>query len=329
MRHNSLAFGNFICRFGDLVLLDLAEEVVFPALLDTSLQRRYGETSYFFFDVSIKNFGTPSAPSVGIVGRLVKNTILRRTQTFSPDVGLQPDPLAISSAPSAHFLLLLENHRLVYFAETPDAPDMSAFALTARYVIKNHYDRFLRRTKEQNRDSGLTLSELQKRIPPPTINLVPLTSSMSIRDFVNRYKKIRQFRIRVITPNDEIDADELMSAIRASKDRVGADNSSLVHQNKEGMDIASVAEEIEKSSKSGNQIVGLSGIDKEGNLLLGNNENFKLSVPLDGKPESAADLEKKMFDTFQKLRRAQQTVVPPTSSKALERIKSIVANLWP
>ncbi|MGK7933145.1 MAG: hypothetical protein AB4041_17170 [Microcystaceae cyanobacterium] len=46
---HSLEFANFICRFGDnLVLLDLLEEIIIPAFTDEHLQRSYRDTSFFF-----------------------------------------------------------------------------------------------------------------------------------------------------------------------------------------------------------------------------------------------------------------------------------------
>jgi len=49
-----LNVANFICKFDDLVLLDLAEEIVLPAFLDSDLKRTYADTTrYFILDAGI------------------------------------------------------------------------------------------------------------------------------------------------------------------------------------------------------------------------------------------------------------------------------------
>jgi len=45
---------NLICRFGEKkVLLDMLNEIVLPAFLDSMLRRRYEDTSYLFYDVKL------------------------------------------------------------------------------------------------------------------------------------------------------------------------------------------------------------------------------------------------------------------------------------
>jgi hypothetical protein len=45
-KQSAIELGNLVCRFGDhKTLLDLAEEIVFPAFFDGELVRSYDKTS--------------------------------------------------------------------------------------------------------------------------------------------------------------------------------------------------------------------------------------------------------------------------------------------
>jgi hypothetical protein len=81
-----LEFANFTLNFGkDKVLADLWKEVVQPAFLDESLERKYGDTTYFFLQAQELNLGSKKEMVPAIAGRFVKDFVLRREQTFDPD----------------------------------------------------------------------------------------------------------------------------------------------------------------------------------------------------------------------------------------------------
>src|ERR1700723_2454744 len=133
MRQHAATFANFICRFGDQkVLLDYAKEIVLPAFFDDTYIRSYGKKAQFFFhevEQVVLN-GDKENPILGISGRFIKNTYLTREQIFDPEKGIVLDPANIQSSPSAFFLLILNNHRLIYFPETAHAPDLKTFRAT-------------------------------------------------------------------------------------------------------------------------------------------------------------------------------------------------------
>jgi hypothetical protein len=114
---HTVSFANFVCTFGPhKSLLDYDEEIVRPAFLDQTLVRQYGEaTEYFFYETKLIRLQSEvkSESEFGIAGHFIKDTILRRTQVFRPEGGLIHDEAEMQSAPSAFFLLLLSNHKLV------------------------------------------------------------------------------------------------------------------------------------------------------------------------------------------------------------------------
>jgi hypothetical protein len=144
-RMHAVSFANFVCTFGDRkFLLDYADEIVLPAFLDESLVRTYGEsTAYFFYQAGLIRLKGESGSVLGIAGHFIKDTVLRRTQVFRPDGGLVHDEAEMPSAPSAFFLLLLANHKLIYVPETPYAPDLTAFTATVSNFLRVKHKAFI------------------------------------------------------------------------------------------------------------------------------------------------------------------------------------------
>lgn len=148
----NMEMGNLICRFGsDHVLLDLAEEVVLPAFLTENQVRSYGSTRYFFHDVKPVLLDNDADKVVGIIGRFIKDTTLAREQIFVEDRGLVRDSESIRSSPSSIFLLILNNHRLIYVKETKDAPPKDAFKSTLLDFLRESHERFINKTFENHK----------------------------------------------------------------------------------------------------------------------------------------------------------------------------------
>ena len=122
----SVSFANVICRFGDKFhLLDLASEVVLPALIDSTLKREYSDTTYFFLKTVLAQIdgATPQeTPLLVVYGRLVKDTVLVSEQIYTPEHGLVTAVESIPSAPSSFFVFVLNDHKLIYLPEVAHAP---------------------------------------------------------------------------------------------------------------------------------------------------------------------------------------------------------------
>lgn len=124
-RKRELEFANLVCKFGDdKNLLDFAEEIVFPAFFDDSRVRRYSDTKYFFLDVTSFSIGRGENEVVCIAGEFVKDTEFTREQLFDRNKGLHPASGSLRTSPSSIFLLVLNNHRLVYLPKTSYAPGL-------------------------------------------------------------------------------------------------------------------------------------------------------------------------------------------------------------
>ncbi|MGR5367346.1 hypothetical protein [Photobacterium damselae] len=80
-----LEFGNYTLKFGEKkVLLDMFDEIVMPSFWEMKYVRKLGDSSeYFFLDTELITLDdNVEEPVLGITGRIVKNTKLKRDQIF-------------------------------------------------------------------------------------------------------------------------------------------------------------------------------------------------------------------------------------------------------
>ncbi|BCK74565.1 hypothetical protein AA0242T_2531 [Acetobacter aceti NRIC 0242] len=286
MRQNEVIFANFTLRFGngpqDKVFLDLATEIVLPAFFDSGLIRNYGDkTSYFFHRLSLKKLEKENDDSWVIYGQFIKNTTISREQIFKDGEGIVRNPAELATAPSAFFVLILSNHRIIYLSETKDAPDLKAFKATVLQFVRKKYEFYINKLHEENKEKKNYLRTIYK---PPTLEVVPLTGKEDISDFIDRYKILRRIEFDIIIPNEEIDAKQMFDAMRDFSQAVDSTKTQFIMQNKNGLDADQAKEEIEEATRKGNQTVHVSGVDHNNQKLVGNNEEFKISTQL-VKPE--------------------------------------------
>jgi len=330
----SMEMGNLVCRFGDhKVLLDLIEEVVIPSFLDNSLKRSYNKTSYFFHETSlVVLFDEGNEKIIGIAGRFIKDTTLVREQIFEQKNGLVQNKESMRSSPSSMFLLILNNHRLIYVKETKDAPSKETFRSTLLVFLRNKHKLFIdnefKKLSKSDIELRKTKIELYELNPRPSLELIPLTSEDSIEQFVKKYNVLKTMEISLSDRNDENDNDPFFDELQKRKDAVGSKKSIVKHSNSKGLNKDSIVSEISEATTQGNQKVTLNGIDNEGDFLRGNNEQFQLRKPLENlktKPEEAAS---QLYESFLGLVNDGLINVPVISEKANIIIKYIASRLF-
>jgi hypothetical protein len=287
----SIVFANLTCRFGnDFFLLDLAGEVVIPAFTDSGLRRTFGSTSYFFLNVGFVDIEVTEGvdSQLTVYGRIVKDTVLTRSQVYLPESGLVEDEESMASAPSAFFALDLNNHKLVYLPETAFAPSISVFASTLQNFMRRKHRVFVRSLYEAAKltDEPKTLKSLFEQYPPPDVEATPMASKGSIQEFLNSFAKLKHLEFRILNTNAEIQRQQTFRDLREMKSKLHAERTKLVHDSKEGLDIEVAAEEIDASASAGNQAVVLAGTAADGTELRGSNDNFKLRVPAIDVPDN-------------------------------------------
>lgn len=286
-----LSFANLTCRFGErFVLIDLAKEVIYPAFFDEGYKRVYGPTDYFFRDVRMAAFDVSDLdrPQLTIYGRLIKDTVVTRTQVYSQETGLVHNVASMPSAPSAFFALNLDNHKLMYLPETSGAPTEKQFALTLQWFAKKRLFSYIRELSKARKltDSPKSISELMIDFPKPLVEATPLSSDNNIDDFVETFSKITRVDFTLNNTNAEFNRAEDFRRIREMKDDVLAVRTTLTHTNTAGLKKSAVVEEVKVAAAGGNQTINLKGLGEDGAVLEGSNEDLKLEIPFTDVPEN-------------------------------------------
>jgi hypothetical protein len=305
MKQHHALFANFILRFGDKELIDYAESILIPALTHEGQVRKYGKrTEYFIYKAELARLDDrEGVPAMAVIGQFIKKTQLVRHQVFEADKGPVADEASLASAPSAFFVLMLSNHRLIYFPETPDSPDLTSFKATVKRFIGDRYKEYIDdlHREGQQRDEPTTKTALRKLHKSPTLEIIPLTGADSISAFVNRYKVLKSIEFRIVKPNSEIDGHAIFKQIRQLSDDLESHDTRLRTTNSDGLDKDASKQKISEATAQGNQEVTLDGIDHEGNKLKGNNDEFKISAPIGKPPAVKLSLAKRLYQAFSAL----------------------------
>ncbi|WP_256360981.1 hypothetical protein [Methylomonas koyamae] len=245
-----LEFGNYTLKFGsEKVLLDLFDEVVMPSFFEMKYIRRLeGKCDYFFLDTKLVKLNSDeSNPVIGISGRIVKNTKLKRDQIFRPEGGLIEDKSELETAPSSTFLLILNNHRLILCKEVSGGPTIQNFQSTSEYCLKARHKEFIdelfNKFKEE-RDLNPNLERITKlslieKSPYPSLRITPLSDKESLKTFVSRFDHIDKITITLLSTNsEEINNDDFWSDFR-----------------KKGEDINSIAAKVSSRTQKKGSII--------------------------------------------------------------------------
>jgi len=332
VRQHDLSFANFILRFGpEEVLLDYAEEIVLPAFLAEGNVRKYGETEFRLFDVELAEVGREDDdPILALSGHFIKDTVLRRQQIFRRGQGLIEDVAEIESAPSAFFVLILNNHRLLYFAETVAAPTLDNFRSTIEYFLRQRWHAYVRAQLERENVTRrgaerLTLATMRRRIPTPVLAIVPVAGEDAIAEVVQRFGIIKQVRFKLVEPNDELDASETVAAVERTFRPLEPDRLEVIASQPKGLNKVETTRAIVEASEGHNTEIAIDGEDPEGLRMKADNEQFALSVPIEDPAAEDRGLREQLVAAYQRLVDEGKVRRLPSPARALQRIRRLVA----
>ena len=334
MRQHELSFANFILRFGlTEVLLDYVEEIVLPAFLNEEHIRKYGDTEYRFYNTKLRKLAVHERiPVLGITGHFVKDTKLRRQQIFREDQGLVANSAEIESAPSSFFILILNNHRLLYFAETAGAPTLDAFGATTEQFLRLEWNRHLReRIKHDNvtlrGTERVSLEQMRKRIPTPVLAVVRVAGQDAITDTIARFGKIKQLRFKLVEPNDEIDASEAVAAVEQSFRPTEPSRLEVLVSGPKGLKKDEVERKVTEVAEGHNTEIIVDGEDEAGLKMHADNEEFALSVEIEDAPSEDANLTETLYGEYQKLVAAGKVKGLETVDRIADRLRQLMQRL--
>ncbi|SBT60170.1 Uncharacterised protein [Plesiomonas shigelloides] len=331
-----LEFGNYTLTFGNKkVLLDLFDEVVMPSFYEMKYVRKIGDHSEFFFlDTELIVLDDKAEnPVLGITGRIVKNTKLKRDQIFR-DGSLVDDKDEMESAPSSTFLLILNSHRLILTKEVPGAPTIQNFQHTSQYCLSNAYAEYISKqrdeadeAREQNpKLERVTKKKLMEDTPPPHLRITPLADKESLDKFIGRFKTINKLSIKLLPTNrEEIDNDDFWASMDQSRVSMGKDSVVKVDftSHTTGLDNKQVLDKTVTATALGNSAVDIKGIDAHGDALKGNQDSFSLSVDVEELPKEVKKSARTQYRKFNDLIQAGAITMPNIANKTIDNIKKL------
>ncbi len=327
-------FGNYTLKFGEnKVLLDFVKEIVDPSFQEQKYLRTIkGKADFFFLDTKLLQLKTvKGTSSTAIVGRLVKNTKLKREQIFKGGV-IIADRKELETAPSSIFVLLLENHRLIFCKEMAGAPTIQNFESTSQSFLKRRHKDYLhevaleRGKKPKEKISNKELAKLLEEFPIPALRVTPLSDKMTLSDFVDRFKSIDKLTIKLLpTNNEELDNDDFWSELEKSKEKMNSSNVVVQFNNgKDGLNAVEVKEQSKAASVMGNSHITMKGHDAQGDTLNGSNDDFSLSIELEELAENLEAAAKSLFSNFQHLANQGVITLPVVAQDVANKIRRFV-----
>jgi hypothetical protein len=335
-----LEFANYTLNFGERkVLLDLFDQVVMPSFFEMKYIRKLkGKGEYFFLDTKLIALdANPERPVLGISGRIVKNTKLKRDQIFRAGGGIIEDKSELETAPSSTFLLILNTHRLILCKEVPGAPTIQNLQSTSQNFLKKQHKKFIENEYEsakllRDKDPSLdrvTKKSLVEEYPYPSLRITPLSDKESLKDFVGRLKHIDKVTIKLLPTNkEEIDNDDFWSDFGRRREEMNSKAAKVEFSNpKEGLDGDKVYEQAESASGMGNSEVSFKGYDGQGDTIRGSNEDFSLTVELDELSKNAESAAREKYDRFQNLVAENIINLPSLANDVMAKVIKIFNGL--
>ncbi|MGX2953193.1 hypothetical protein ACWAU3_09555 [Shewanella sp. JL219SE-S6] len=275
----------------------------------------------------------PEQPVLGISGRIVKNTKLKRDQIFRTDGGIIEDKSELETAPSSTFLLILNTHRLILCKEVPGAPTIQNFQSTSQYCLKEQHKRFIeleyesaKELRAQDPESDrVTKKSLVEEYPHPSLRITPLSDQESLKDFVARLKHIDKVTIKLLPTNkEEIDNDDFWSDFGRRREEMNSKTAKVEFSNsKEGLDGDKVYEQANAASGLGNSEVNFKGYDEQGDTIRGSNEDFSLTVELDEISKNAERAAREKYAQFQHLVTENVIKLPKLANDVIVKVINI------
>ena len=320
---------NFTCKFGEkYVMLDLFEQVVFPAFMENRI-RTFGDASYSFLDQQIAKFDDDE---VCLCGRLVKDTIVERSQIMV-DGKIVEDHKSMESAPTSFFVLLLSNHKLLYVRESPGAPSLSSFTSTISLFLGDAYKEWIRTVydNKKNNNKKITWKALYSQIPPPKVTVTPMSSEDSVSAFIEKFKAVNAIEVRVLETNHELDNSPIFGEMREIKELIGADNMLLRSQKSGavGLDKANLAKLISSQAGDGNTEVTIKGTAINGEKITAKDDSFSIAIVISKLPKNVLSAAGKVYEKLKNQLSLGIVSIKPSGSAAISKVGSIIkARTW-
>jgi len=326
-----LEFGNYTLKFGDDVLLDYIDEIVMPSFYEMNYVRSIeNKSDYFFINTELVVVDeNVSPPVLGIQGRIVKNTMLIRDQIIEGNKIVE-DHEELETAPSSFFLLLLNNHRLIFCKEVSGAPTIENFKSTSQYCLTHRYRDYIdelydesQKRREQDSDAPwITKKQLRIEIPSPKLRITTLTDKKSLEEYIDLFEKINVMSINMLPTNaEEIDNDDFWNAVDQRRNQLNSKQAAVRFSNtEEGLNSHEVLEQLSAATELANSKFKVYGFDDNGDTMKGSNDDFILTTEVPDLPKDTDEATEESYEKFTELVTDGRITLPRKVSPKTSRI---------
>jgi len=314
-----IEFGNYTLTFGkDKV------QIVMPSFTEMKYKKNFKDTEYFFLDTELIKLENNKEPVLAIKGKIIKNTKIKRHQIFE-NGSIVDDKKELESAPSSSFLLILNNHRIIFTKDVPSAPTLKNLETTSKSFLMKRYDEYINEIyQKKNKKSSKKILKIEN--PKPSLRITPLTDSESLKNFVLRFEKINNVTIKLLTTNnEEIDNDDFWNSIDKRKKDMNSLSAKIdFTNNTESLNIKEVLSQTESASSMGNSEIKMRGMDDKGDSIIGNNDDFSLTVDIKSHTKNIEDITKIQFEEFKRLSKEKVIDIPETKKSTLSKVINLI-----
>lgn len=324
-----MELANFVCKFREKNLLDYVD--YFADAMRSQGVRKWGSTTYLFQGVEFKQIASDGEIFTVCFGRIIKQMVLRREQILVRGV-LKAAPGQLDTAPSSLFAIVLENHRLLYTPETQYAPNVHEFAHAVKSIVRNHIRRAEQAFREERRalkTAGIPVEKIPQeewaaKFPSVDVRATPIASNDSIAAFLGRFSVLKTLQITLLETNHEVDYEKMWGGIRDAGNSVGSKSTEVMFKNKTaGLNAETAQQQISGVANQGNHEVNLSGTDRRGAMLKGNNEHMRFRTVINVTKDIAADAAT-MVEKFVSLVKDGTVAVQAFPAIAAEKLNALL-----
>lgn len=243
MKDNMCTIANFNCTFNvngeSKPMLEYFESIILPAMSNPNIMRETKKgkkvtAKYFLYDVRLIEI---SKGEYALIGKHVKRAFLRIDQDITPEEGIVLIGETRTSAPYSTFILILRNHRVIYFKNSDQgAPDIKSFNTTVREIVRlflqgkrNDLINELRNNEfiydevKYNRIGDFSEKVLNKKYPNSEVNIVPIESNQLVEEKFKEVYKIKTLKLYVYKLNAENHYDDYLDSISNFATTIGTE----------------------------------------------------------------------------------------------------------
>lgn len=344
LRSFNIEYANFLCHFGEQVLLDRYSDIFYPAITSDE-QRIYGDTSFIFNNIKhIRVEANDSSEAeYFLYGKIIKDFVYKRDQLLDHENNeLKLEHGELRDSPSSTFILSLKDHRLYFIREFQLGPTLEHFKSLVETLIKKHVNQIIdgmyKDKKEMRRLNGgtsraVSKSDLKISYPIPDIKIIKLSSPEGIEEFIKSMKTVNSFSLTINKTNHESDLSTLFKVLRDQNKEMGAGSSNKVTytKGKQSLNHDKVTELAQAASHDSNVNFVVKGIGIDGSPLNGTENEFTAKMPIAEIEKTPELMTLKAYKSFWKLI-SDGIVKQPTItniSSVREKIKKIIEFLEP